>query len=194
MPPETSQRISASRNTASPVRHRPTFAVNGMGDIASRSIGLEPHSRNVNFRLAHLRGREAGGIAKFGDPDNLSQFVSHMGGLGDAVVLRRQSDGPQHQIAEGRFAAGVAVPVEKRKEKGADPAMNGFAAQEDPFPGNEAVVENGVGIGRSGREPALEILAVPQIVDGHDLFDPFPVTRNRKRRRPSLFRSATESG
>ena len=55
-----------------------------------------------------------------------------------------------------------------------------FAGQEDPFPGNEAVVEDHVGIRRTRHKAAFVMLPRPQVVDGHDLLQAVPVTRNGK--------------
>ncbi len=101
-----------------------------------------------------------------------------MGLLVDVVHLGGQGGRSQDDVADGRLAAGIGVAVEQGEEEGADAAVLMFAGQEDPFPGDEAVVENHVGIRRARDESPLVMLPRPQVVDGHDLLQPVPVSRN----------------
>ena len=68
--------------------------------------------------------------------------------------------------------------MEQGEEESQHAAMLPFTGKEDPFPGNEAVVKNQVGICAAWHEPALETLPGPEIMDGNYLFQPIPVARD----------------
>ena len=53
-----------------------------------------------------------------------------------------------------------------------------FTRQKHPFPGNKAVVENQVGICGALHEPALEMFSGSEVVNGHYLLQPVPVSGN----------------
>ncbi len=98
--------------------------------------------------------------------------------LVDVVHLGGQGRRPQDDVADGRLAARIGMAVEEGEEQGADPAVLVFAGQEDPLPGDEAVVEDHVGVRRPWDEAPLVVLPRPQVVDGDDLLQPVPVARN----------------
>jgi len=55
-----------------------------------------------------------------------------------------------------------------------------FAAEEDPLPRNETVLENDIGVGVPDVDAAFDVFALVLVVNGNDLLDPFIIGRNRK--------------
>ena len=98
-------------------------AVDGVRDVAAGAIRNESQAGHVYFRFAKLGGGEACRISKLGYHDQFSQLLSYVAGLGYAVVFSSQGNCAQHDVADGGFAAGIAVPVEQGEEQGADCAM-----------------------------------------------------------------------
>ena len=101
-----------------------------------------------------------------------------MGFLVDVVHFSGQRCSPQDDIADRRFAARIGMAVEQREQQGQYAAVQMFAGQKDPFPGNEAIVKNQVGVGGPRHESAFEMLSRPQVVDRDDLLQSVPVSRN----------------
>ena len=70
------------------------------------------------------------------------------------------------------------MAVEQGKQKRQNAAVLMFAGEKHPFPGNKAVVEDHVGIGRTRHKSAFVMFSFPQIMNRHHLLQTVPVTRN----------------
>src|SRR5208283_2678273 len=53
-----------------------------------------------------------------------------------------------------------------------------FTRQEYPFPRNKAVLKNHIGIRGALHEPTLEVFSGPEVMSGHYLLQPVPVSGN----------------
>src|SRR4030042_5460932 len=143
-------------------------------------MGQKSYPRYVDLRLAQVRGRVSRCITEFSDHDNVSQLLPDAGCLVDIVNLGSQCRGPQKYVAKSRFAARIGVAVEEGKKESQHAAMLPFASQENSFPGHEAVVKYHIRICGSRQEAAFEVFPGPEGMDGHNLFQSFPVAGDGK--------------
>src|SRR5208283_5057422 len=72
------------------------------------------------------------------------------------------------------------MPVKQSEKQGQHSSVLPFTRHEYPFPRNKAVVKNHIGIRGAWHEPSLEVLSRPEVMSGHYLLQPVPVSWNGK--------------
>lgn len=94
--------------------------------------------------------------------------------LFNAVVFRRQGRQSEENVPNRRFASRIAVTVKEGERRRVRHQVV-LAAEKDPLPGDEAVLEEDVRVRVSDVHTTLEMLPLVLAVDGDDLLDTFVV-------------------
>ncbi len=152
--------------------------VNRIRNIGAGAVRHEAHAGHVDFRFAEIRGRVSRGVAQFRGHDELGQFFPHVGLFMNVVHLRGEGRHSHDDVADGRLASRIGMAVEQGEKEGEHAAVLVFSGKKDPFPRDEAVFKNHIGIGRAGHEAAFIVLPRPEVMDGDDLFQSVPVAGN----------------
>ena len=101
-----------------------------------------------------------------------------MGGVAHPVVIGYQGGSAQDEVGNGGLAAGVAVTVKGGEKHGQHAGEIGFAAEEDPLPGDEDIVKKGGRVGNSVEMVGMDMLSRARGGNADHLLDPRGIRRN----------------